>query len=293
MLRTALAPWILAPLVVAACGDDEPPSSTVPEPRSITVRFAATADGEPVGCGTTLTGMGETAAEITVRDFRLYVSNPRLVDASGEEVPLALEDDAWQTSGVALLDFEDGSAACESGTAETNTTVRGEAVVDEVRGLRFDIGLPFALNHVDVSAASTPSPLNSTTMYWVWRGGYKFIRIDLGVGQDNAPFNLHLGSNGCSSPSPQAPPTEPCGRPNVVSVALDDFDPDTSTVELDLAALLAGADLTANTPESPPGCQSAPTEPQDCGPIFENLGLSFDTGRCTDGCAGQTFVATR
>lgn len=261
--------------------------------RSYRIDFVARAASETIACGAAFAGMGIGQSAVRVRDFRLFVSNVRLVGPDGEEVPLSLEPDGiWQSDGVALLDFEDGSDTCsETGNGPLNTSVRGTAPIDQVTGLGFDLGVPFELNHLDV--ATRPAPLNLVSMFWNWRGGYKFIRIDLEDDSRAAPdnrFNIHLGSTACPSAAPVVPPSAPCARPNLPEVRLDGFDPGSTTVVLDLAGLLEGVDTSTNTPMTAPGCMSNLNEPEDCSPLFQNLGLSFDTGACEAGCAGQRFV---
>lgn len=285
----ALAFAALAP-VTLACGDEDAPAT--PDPTDVVVRFAARAGDDPIACGQTYAGMGTGVGPIAVRDFRLYVSDLRLVAPDGTERPLALEADGiWQRDGVALLDFEDGTASCsETGNPELNTTVRGATELAEVSGIRFRLGLPFELNHFDT--ATQASPLNLPSMFWNWRGGYKFIRIDVrdeGSTPPN-PFNIHLGSTACGDGPAVTPPTAPCGRPNLADVALDGFDPATDEIVLDLAGLLEGVDTSTNAEGTPPGCMSAPTDPTDCAPVFRNLGLSFASGACEADCAGQRFV---
>lgn len=274
-----LALAAVAPFAVSACGGES----------DFTIDFAARAGSEEVSCGASFPGLG-TGGAVRLRDFRLYVSNVRLVDADGAEVPLTLEDDGvWQQGGVALLDFEDGSAECgDSGTAETRTQIVGTAEIGEARGLRFTVGVPFAQNHFD--SATAPSPLNLSTMFWNWRGGYKFMRIDLRDESNQNNFNIHLGATACMAATPVEAPAAPCGRPNRVEVSLDDFDPAAGTVILDLAGLLSGVDTSTNTNMTPPGCMSAPSDPNDCTPVFGNLGLDFSSGQCTGDCAGQGFV---
>ena len=58
-------------------------------------------------------------------------------------------------------------------------------------------------------------------------------------------------------------------------------------VTIDLAELVAGADLAFNVVDSPPGCMSSPTEGDDCEPVFANLGLDFATGECVSDCTDQ------
>ena len=148
---------------------------------------------------------------VTPTDFRFYISAIALIDANGNAVPLTLEQDGkWQYQDIALLDFEDKSAACANGTVETRNQVIGTVPPGEYRGLQFTLGIPSDLNHEDATLA--PSPLNLTSLWWNWRGGYKFVRIDLDnqntalkhephdQGQDQAQsqsFLLHIGSTGC------------------------------------------------------------------------------------------------
>lgn len=280
-------PGLLA-LSLIGCGEDDPSA----ESRPVTIRFAARAGEEAVTCGQSYGGMGR-AGPVELRDFRLYASDVRLVSPDGTERPLELEQDGvWQSGGIALLDFEDGTGACsETGNAEMRTEIRGVTSLEAVGGLRFRLGVPFDRNHLDTAAQ--PSPLNILAMHWNWRGGYKFLRLDLrDVGVDpSQPYNIHLGSTGCTSPAPVAPPSAPCGRPNRPEVVLDRFDPGAHTVVFDVGGLLDGVDTSTNTVGTNPGCMSGPNDAADCTPIFENLGLSFDTGACrTEGCADQRFV---
>jgi uncharacterized repeat protein (TIGR04052 family) len=277
------APLLPCLSLVLACGG---------ETEDYTLSFEARAGGAPLRCGEGYTGMGASSGPVELRDFRLYVSDVRLVGADGAEAPLELDQDVvWQHASVALLDFEDGSGACSaSGTPETRAVITGQAAIDAPTGVRFRIGVPFDLNHLDT--ATQPSPLNLGAMFWNWRGGYKFLRLDLrdrGV-QPPSAFNIHLGATACDAPTPVQPPSSPCGRPNRPDIALDGFDPSADTIVLDLAGLLTGVDTSTNTPMTPPGCMSAPTDPDDCGPVFQNLGLSFASGACTGDCAGQRFV---
>lgn len=88
-------------------------------------------------------------------DFRLFVHDVELVRAGGEHVPFRLtEDGAWQRDGVALLDFEDGSGSCETGSADTNARLRGEAPQHEdYTGVAFTLGMPERRNHLDAATA--------------------------------------------------------------------------------------------------------------------------------------------
>ena len=272
--------------------------------RTVTLDFAGEFAGAPFDCGRTVEGLGASDTDVTVSDYRLFVSEVRLIDASGGETPLALETDGrWQGEGVALLDFEDGSGNCTNGTPETNAEVTGTVPEGDYVGVAFDIGVPFAVNHGDPTLAG--SPLNLTAMFWNWRGGYRFLRVDMApAGEGEMPgeqemaaegghggahggrgWALHLGSTRCDAPSPTSAP-ESCADPNRVAVRFDDFDPDADTIVVDPAAVLAEADLSGNAPDTSPGCMSAPDD-TDCEPVMERLGL----GAADEG--GQVLMSVR
>ncbi|MCB9519802.1 MAG: metallo-mystery pair system four-Cys motif protein [Myxococcales bacterium] len=260
-------------------------------PLAVTLQFEATVSGVPAACGTSYSDLGSTGATAQLADARVFLSGIELGTADGSWVDVRVDDSTWQNDGVALLDFEDGTAACaDSGTAELNDVVTGAVPAGVYTRLRFDVGIPFAQNHLD--SATAPSPLNQPGMFWAWQGGYKFVRVDWAVDGGAVPrWNTHIGSTGCVSDAPTVAPAEECGRPNMATVELDGFDPATSTIVVDLGALVAGVDLKTSVVDSPPGCMSSPAEAADCGGVASALGMSFDSGACADGCAGQTVFS--
>ncbi|HTU09742.1 MAG TPA: MbnP family copper-binding protein [Allosphingosinicella sp.] len=257
--------------------------------QAVQIRFDARAGAQPLRCGQSYSGIGSSSATLTLQDFRIYVSAVRLIDATGHEVPVALTPDGqWQSAAVALLDFEDGTGNC-NGNAVTNHVVRGTVPAGDYRGLVFEIGVPQSVNHQDPTLAA--APLNVTALTWPWRIGYKFTTIDLetsgGRGGPNAAtgFSIHLGSTDCGEGSPVTPPSTPCRNGNRPSYRLDRFDPAATTVVLDLAALLAGTDITVNAPGSMSGCMAFPDD-DDCVAVMDRFGLPF-RGRPS---AGQQWV---
>lgn len=252
----------------------------------ITLNFAAYVGDEAAMCGMSYEGVGADEAAITFSDFRFYVSNIQLITADGERVLLELEqDEMWQVEDVALLDFEDGTATCsEIGNAALNGEVKGDAPEADYVGISFDLGLPFELNHADVTTA--PSPLNVTAMFWSWQAGYKFVRVDVATdAEENSAFNIHLGSTGCESAAGAIPPTATCSRPNIPTITFDEFDIENDVIIFDLATLLDGVALYESTP-MPPGCMSG-IDDADCMTLFPNFGLSLEDGACTDACSSQ------
>lgn len=259
--------------------------------QQVEIQFAARAGDRPLACGQTFSGIGSTSADISLQDFRIYVSNVRLVRPDGVEVAVGLhQDGVWQNRDVALLDFENATGDC-NGSAATNMVVKGIVPAGAYSGLVFDIGVPVSMNHQDTSIA--PAPLNLSALTWPWRFGYKFTTIDLETSGGTAPagrpdaatgFSIHLGSIDCGEGSPTTPPETPCRTPNRPTVRLDGFNQYRHDVVFDLAALLAETDVTRNHPESVSGCMSFPSD-DDCVKIMDKFGLTF-RGKAS---AGQTF----
>jgi uncharacterized repeat protein (TIGR04052 family) len=252
----------------------------------VTIRFSASVGSVPAACGMIYDGVGTADSTLSLNDFRFYVSNVRLINSDGEEVPVELtQDGQWQYANVALLDFEDGTSLCSDvGNPDLNTKIVGSVPEGMYSGLVFDLGVPFELNHLDTTTA--PSPLNIPAMWWNWQFGYKFVRIDMQTPNGETPaWFVHLGSTGCASSDGNTPPTEPCSNPNVGTVRFDSFDPVRNIVIADAASLLAGVNLDASVP-MPPGCMSGP-EDTDCVGLFPGFGLDLASGAV--GETAQTF----
>ncbi|MDY7227531.1 MbnP family copper-binding protein [Hyalangium rubrum] len=267
----------LTALASTACGGDD-------APQTVLLSFKPMVGNQAFACGQTYTGLGTTATRYEPKDFRLYVHNVRLVSTGGQEVPVTLtENGDWQKDGLALLDFENKAGLCSNGTEATNNRIMGTVPAGDYSGLRFTVGVPFAMNHQDASVASTP--LNVSTLFWGWAGGYKFIRLDGRTSGLPSGHNVHLGSTECQTAGPNQ--VTSCQQENRFEVELAGFDPEKAqNVVLDVATLLAGSDLDTNQANSAPGCMSA-TNDADCGPIFQRLGLAFNGTQANP--ANQTF----
>src|SRR5262245_48833288 len=95
----------------------------------MTINFRAMVGDREFACGATYEGLGTGSSTLIPSDLRFYISNVKLVNIFGDEVPLELEQDGiWQYQNVALLDFETGSEnGCIEGNPATNTSIRGSA----------------------------------------------------------------------------------------------------------------------------------------------------------------------
>lgn len=270
---------------------------TTPETQPVTIRFAVKVGDRTFSCGSNYP-LGNPATNQTLSDFRFYISEVALIDETGKTVPVTLEQDGkWQHQNVALLDFENKTGACTNGTVEIRDRIVGTVPKGNYTGIKFSLGIPFELNHEDATLA--PSPLNLTGLWWNWRLGYKFARIDLqssttaktdkqhqGEGHSEGAasgFPIHLGSTGCEGETTSEKPAS-CSNANRASVILTDFDPVKNVVVADLERLVSSANLDRNQPKTAPGCMSEPND-NDCTSIMTNLGLSFKNKSATD----QTF----
>jgi len=238
--------------------------------QTITIEFAAMVGAEDFVCGDTYDNLGTDDNSLQLSDFRFFIQDVELKNAAGDYVAMTLTPSEWQTGGVTLLDFEDGCSGNDFGTPEMNMVVTGTVPAGTYGGLRFKMGVPFDLNH-DNPATAAP-PLNLTTMQWNWQGGYKFLRVDSGNFSET-DWRMHLGSTGCDG-DPVAGGTTSCSNPNRPAAEFASFDPATDAVVADFAALVEGAALDVNQPETPFGCMAGPSD-SDCAPLFDNLGLPF------------------
>lgn len=262
--RTVLATLLLSSTLVTGCGDDESNNVEIP--------FRAVVGTETAACGVTYSNIGTTRSTLNLLDFKIYVSELALLRKDGTEVPVALEQDGvWQRDDYALLDFENATGDCAQGTAETNLVVRGTAPRGDITGVRFTLGLPPEVNHLD--AATAPAPLNVPGMWWSWKGGYKFVRLDVKT-RGNPAYLLHLGSAACQGDTTVG---FSCAKGNAPRITLQSFDLDRSAVVLDVAKLWAETDLDRqiDMTDNVRGCMSGPTDPE-CPPVFARLGLGND-----------------
>ncbi|MBU8899630.1 metallo-mystery pair system four-Cys motif protein [Corallococcus sp. H22C18031201] len=276
----------LALLGVSGCGDEAPPP---PATRAVTIPVEARVGSELFACGRTYSKVGTSGASYEPMDFRVYVHAVRLVSDSGQEVPVALTNDGtWQRDGVALLDFANKDGLCANGTAGMNATLKGTVPEGHYTGLRFTLGVPESLNHGD--ATTSAAPLGDSTLFWNWRGGYVFARIDGRTGGVPTGYYMHLGSTDCAPPpAGQTSGTAGCAHENRVEVRLEGFTLGSSKVVMDLAALFADSNLDTNAavPNTAGGCMSQQEDP-DCAPVFARLGLAF--GDLAANPAGQRFI---
>ena len=288
-----LAAVAAASLVACGGGDDGS--------QAIEIQFSAMAGNTPIGCGSTVTGLGSTAATGDVKDFRFYISQVKMIRDDGLEVPLTLlANDNWNyTAGsdsVTLIDLENATGSCPTatGTAATNAVVKGTVPTGNYTGVKMTMGVPFALNHTDwANPTTTKAPLDIQAMAWNWQGGRKFAKIEVTNPAWASPtFNFHLGSTGCMGNPATGTQVRSCTAPNRMAFTLAGFNPATQKVAVDITPLLDGTNITINQAGAT-GCMSGGTDPE-CLNVFKALAIDWKadgtgTGLPINGGAAQTL----
>jgi uncharacterized repeat protein (TIGR04052 family) len=266
----------IAGCAVVACAGEQ---QERPEgPLDVVIPFEARVAGEPFACGTQYPGIGSPPVSIEAQDFRLYVFDVALIGADGERVPVDLEQDGrWQHEDIALLDFEDGTGRCATGSPEVRTELVGQVPAMEPRGLSLTVGIPPELNHLD--AATAPAPLNDPGLWWAWTTGFKYARIDVQT-EANPAFYFHLGATGCARDGEGYA----CASDNLAQTELSGFELDRSVVVLDLARLYADSDLDAQPDyvnDTVSGCMAFEGDPE-CEAMLPKLGLGWGEVAATE-----------
>ena len=182
-------------------------------------------------------------AHIEIANLQFYISEVALLDDAGNASKLQLTArEPWQSTDVALIDLSGSrlvnAAGERAGARSGNDTLIGVLEARDPQtfsGLRFDLGIPFELNHANPLTAAPP--LNHMAMYWAWQTGHKFLRAELSEG--GRAWAFHLGSTGCASASAIRPPSGECAQANRITVELTNFDPLAQGLQLELGQLIA------------------------------------------------------
>lgn len=167
-----------------------------------------------------------------IQQLAFFISRVKFSDENTEHQPQLITT-PWQTDGVALIQpyLADCDAISESEnklsakehvvseTFKTNNHLQFTTPVDldSAEQLSFVLAVPFELNHQN--PLLQPSPLNLPSMFWSWRSGHKFFRLDMQAPDKSWVF--HLGSVGCTAASTMRSPKSECVQPNRVNFLLD------------------------------------------------------------------------
>ncbi len=247
----------------------------------VDIPFEIVAAGKTgVNCGSEVSAIAGSSVSgsdgFYIRDARIYVHDVKYVLSDGTTVDANLiPDGKWQTSSVALLDFEDGTGDCSAeGSAEINKTVRTTKPTGNVTGLEFKIGVPYNLNHM--TETTTSAPFNVTKMQWTWLNGFIFMRFDWKTTDSGSPIlsTFHLGSS-CTGTAPSVTCTYP-NRPTirVTNASGNNWTPSANPIYFDIQKLLD----TTNTKSASIGMCMPGNTNAECAKVMARTGLVSNTG---------------
>jgi uncharacterized repeat protein (TIGR04052 family) len=178
-----------------------------------------------------------------IKQLSFFLSNIQLASDSDNFSPELLVN-PWQTQTLALIqpellscDLVETSAA-EAMQSHSILSFSSPVNLTKDTQLSFDLGVPFALNHKN--PLGQPSPLNVPSMFWSWRSGHKFFRLDSQTKSQDWVF--HLGSLGCTAASSMRSPQQECVQPNRLNFQLTKQQDGTKLI-LYLDRLLSGLSL--------------------------------------------------
>jgi uncharacterized repeat protein (TIGR04052 family) len=199
------------------------------------------------------------------QQFQFFLYNVEIKDTKNGWKPWPMTVNSFQSNNVALL-----GEVCGKNNTQSNWQLELAplSIAHDATEIRFTLGVPFSLNHLN--PLTQASPLNVSSMFWGWRGGHKFMRVELTSANDDWLF--HLGSTGCKAASPVRAPKEECLQPNRTVISLP-FNPKDRDVKVDLSALFRGLVLQRES-----SCQSD-VDDENCKIIFDNLGISNEKGQ--------------
>lgn len=239
-------------------------------PQTVNLNFEALANGQNLTTGSNITANART---VQFRDFRLFVSEVKMVRADGTTADVTLTtDNVWQANGVALIDFE------TTQTSDKNLKVTGTAPAGAYTGIQYTVGVPESLNHLD--RTTQVSPLNVSAMYWAWTSGYKHSKIEFSFDSGTSWTNLHVGSTNCSG----APNYGNCSKKYRATIQLlGSINPSNQTISLSVDQLIkdhvGGAATT---------CMPAQAG-ADCTPLLRAFGLNESSGSVDSSISQRVF----
>jgi uncharacterized repeat protein (TIGR04052 family) len=282
--------WLISSLpslVFAGCGKNEAASSL----PTWTLAFDGVVGSESFSCDKSYAGLGTTGSTVQPKDFRFYIYDLDLIADDGTTERLSLEQDQkWQRDNIALLDFSEDQGACATGDSEVRKIVKGAAPAKTYTGVEFSLGVPESMNHLD--AATAPAPLNRPGMWWSWKGGYKFTRIEVLTAKKNT-FYFHLGATDCTGTVEAG---FKCAANNVPRIKLTGFDPGADQVQFDLKKLYADSDLDAAvnfaSGDVVSGCMAFPKD-GECKTLFDKFAISYENSTLSPDATQKVFLVKK
>lgn len=197
---------IILAAVLALTGCRRDPSVEPVVDREVRVTFQPTWNGTDFE--KSIVHLNASGQRVLIQQVKFFVSGFTLISDSGSA----------KVSEVELLDLTDGPQ---------ERTMR--VPYGSYGSLRFGLGLPYALNHQDITQVQPPSPLDyGQGMYWEWTTMYRFMifdgRFDTnpdGTGTPPFQFSLHTGQ-------------DECYREREIPLAVDILVDDTASITLNV-----------------------------------------------------------
>lgn len=113
--------------------------------------------------------------------LKFYISEVALVRPDGREVRI---------DGLVLAEFK------RDAPTQGVSVMKMDVPAGQYRGIRFNVGVPRELNHLDAGTQQMPLGVNSG-MYWAWNPGYIFYRLE-GIAllpEGNQKWVIHMGTD--------------------------------------------------------------------------------------------------
>jgi uncharacterized repeat protein (TIGR04052 family) len=248
-LKRVFMAAIICSFFISGCNGSDQPTN-----KEIT--FQPTFNGNNINCNSAII---YSSSEWHYSQLQFFISSIELKNKTGIWKKASLAKSPYQTNQSALLGEHCSSSNIKS-KAQWSLIFEENSALTNAVAIRFDLGLPFAVNHLN--PLTQESPLNIPTMFWGWQKGHKFLRLEMASNADNWLF--HLGSVGCKAPSPMRSPKSECLYPNRYTYELP-LNNSNSQILFNLSALLSNVLITEQT-----SCQSSPDK-ASCIVLFENL----------------------
>lgn len=195
-----------------------------------------------------------------VQKLRFFISEIEL-KRDEEWYPVSYLVSPWQSNSTALISLT--AKACDDPKQFNNRVeFSSDLKLDDAQGIRFKLGVPFEINHLN--PLLQPSPFNLPDMFWSWQLGHKFLRLDMENKQRAWAF--HLGSIGCQTDSRIRPPESPCDQANLFDIELPASK--SNSINLKLDQLLAQLDLNQAS-----SCMFSANASSTCETLLNNLQL--------------------
>jgi uncharacterized repeat protein (TIGR04052 family) len=195
----------------------------------------------------------------SIQQLAFFISHVTFSDEN-KEYQSQLSATPWQTDDVVLIqphladcgtkldgkdkitqDVQEDHTASEALKTNNHLQFLLPVDLDSAEQFSFTLAVPFELNHQNPLLQS--SPLNLPSMFWSWRSGHKFFRLDIQAPNKNWVF--HLGSVGCTAASTMRSPQSECIQPNRVSFQLEKKHDGTKLV-MHLDRLIANTSMQNN-----------------------------------------------